>query len=70
MEQDTTAIPNDAVLLDEETINKGQTKSANNRWWMVGIMVVFSVVILVVLIIWLLNGMYSNIFCNPIYNIF
>jgi predicted PurR-regulated permease PerM len=60
MEQETPAIPKDAVLLDEESINQGRTRSANNKWLMVGAVIVLSLVILIALIIWLLNGMYSN----------
>lgn len=54
---EATQVPADAVVLDEATLTKSSDKAATKKWLFVGILVVFSLVSILMLVLWLFNSM-------------
>jgi hypothetical protein len=57
---ETAPVPADAVVLDEAVLTKSSDKAATKKWLFVGILVIFSLVTILMLVLWLFNNMNSG----------
>jgi len=57
---ETAPVPADAVVLDEAVLTKSSDKAATKKWLFVGRLVIFSLVTILMLVLWLFNNMNSG----------